>query len=124
MSKTIGVIGTRSRDSEEDFKEVWREFGKWYEPGDKICSGLCPKGGDRFAVVIANKLNFNEEERIWYPANWDKNGKAAGFIRNIDIARESDILIACVSSDRTGGTEDTIKKFLINHQRDRLSIVE
>jgi len=33
-------------------------------------------------------------------------------IINTYIARDSDILIACVSKDRKGGTEDTIKKYL------------
>jgi len=48
-----------------------------------------------------------------YPADWKKYGKASGFIRNDDIAKDSDVLIACVADDRKGGTEDTIKKF--NH---------
>ena len=38
--------------------------------------------------------------------------RGAGFVRNGDIAKDSDVLIACVAPDRTGGTEDTIKKFL------------
>ena len=40
-----------------------------------------------------------------------KFNRAAGFIRNTPIAGHADILIACVSDDRTGGTEDTIKKY-------------
>lgn len=107
-NKVIGIIGTRRRDSEKDFKLVETAFLNAYDKGDKICSGLCPKGGDRFAVVLAKKYNV---ETIWHPAQWDKHGKAAGFIRNGLIARDSDVLIACVASDRKGGTEDTIKKF-------------
>jgi len=49
---------------------------------------------------------------IWYPADWNQYGKAAGFIRNTYIARDSDVLIACVADDRIGGTEDTIRKYL------------
>lgn len=111
MSKVIGIIGTRRRDSDQDFHAVYNEFSKYYEPGDKICSGLCPKGGDRFAVIIANKLGLPKDKRIWFPADWKRHGRAAGFIRNTDIAKNSDILIACVAPDRKGGTEDTIKKW-------------
>ena len=108
MSKIIGIIGTRCRDTIHDLEIVEEVFLRFYEPGDTICSGLCSKGGDRFAVILADKYNTATK---WYPAQWKKYGRSAGFKRNLDIAKNSDILIACVSSDRTGGTEDTIKKF-------------
>ena len=53
--KTIGIIGTRRRDTVNDFVLVEFAFFKIYEPGDRICSGLCPKGGDRFADNIPEK---------------------------------------------------------------------
>jgi len=121
--KVIGVIGTRSRNTLEDYIKVHRKFLEHYEPGDSICSGLCPKGGDKFAVLIAAELKLSKEKRLWFPANWKKFGRAAGFIRNIDIAKNSDILIACVSKDRTGGTEDTIKKFLKDKDENCLILV-
>lgn len=114
-NKVIGIIGSRRRDSVEDFKDVWKEFSRIYEKGDSICSGLCPLGGDRFAVIIADRLGLPDEKIIWFPPEWEKYGKIAGFIRNTDIAKTSDVLIACVADDRTGGTEDTIKKFLKFH---------
>jgi hypothetical protein len=126
--KTIGIIGTRSRDTHEDLLLVELAFLKIYEPGDRICSGLCPEGGDRFAVILVKKYNT---PKLWFPPKWDdldvlgtrikytKYGKPynanAGFIRNTDIARESDELIACVALNRRGGTEDTIKKWLGFH---------
>jgi hypothetical protein len=121
--KTIGVIGTRSRNTLEDYIKVHKKFHEYYKPGDSICSGLCPKGGDRFAVAIANKLDLPKDKRMWFPANWKKFGRAAGFTRNTDIAENSDILIACVSKDRTGGTEDTIKKFLKEKDKSNLILV-
>jgi hypothetical protein len=126
----IGIIGSRRRDTEEDFKKTLNVFNKIYQKGDIICSGLCPHGGDWFAVLISLGLDWISDtiERrklyklvagehktfipsIWFPAEWKKYGRAAGFKRNTDIAKMSDILIACVSLDRTGGTEDTIKKY-------------
>lgn len=108
MSKIIGIIGTRQRDSQKDFEMVREAFLDIYEEGDAICSGLCPQGGDRFAVILADEY---KTQTIWFPAEWDIFGKSAGFKRNTDIAKRSDVLIACVADDRRGGTEDTIRKF-------------
>ena len=107
--KTIGIIGTRRRNSYKDFQLTEQQFLKIYNPNDIICSGLCPKGGDHFAVMLSKQYKI---QSLWFPANWEKYGHSAGFIRNDDIAKHSDILIAVVSNDRTGGTEDTIKKYL------------
>ena len=106
--RIIGIIGTRTRDTPMAYKVVHDKFLEICDPGDWICSGGCPKGGDRFAELIAKKHGI--PILIFYP-KWDK-GKGAGLIRNTDIALTSDIMIACVATDRTGGSEDTIKKFL------------
>jgi len=116
----IGIVGSRRRDSQIDFEAVECEFLKHYTPGDTICSGLCRKGADRFAVILAKKY---QTKTLWYPANWTVYGKGAGFIRNTDIARDSDILIACVASDRVGGTEDTIRKFTLKFGKTGLYLV-
>lgn len=105
--KTIGIIGSRSRDSDCDLFALTTAFNKIYEDGDEIVSGGCPRGGDRFAEKIAKDKQI--PIKIYY-AQWDKHGKAAGFIRNSDIAKDANILIALVSGNRKGGTEDTIKK--------------
>ena len=119
--KVIGIVGTRRKNSHEThLPRVEAEFLKLYEPGDKICSGLCPQGADQFAVIIAAKYKV---ETIWYPADWRKFGRAAGFIRNMDIANTSHCLIALVADDRTGGTEDTIKKFVQLHGSEHLYII-
>lgn len=134
--KTIGIIGTRRRDTNEDFLLVEAAFLRVYQPGDRICSGLCSTGGDRFAVILVEKYNTS---KLWFPAKWDdleapsarirynKYGKPynanAGFARDTDIARESNPLIACVASDRTGGTEDTITKWERFHPKEKVILV-
>ena len=110
--KTIGIIGTRRRNTDNDFLLVEEASLKVFQQGDRICSGKCPKGGDRFAVLLAD---FHNTPTLWFPADWQRYGRGAGFIRNTDIARESDVLIACVAKDRTGGTEDTIIKWMQFH---------
>jgi len=104
----IGIVGSRRRNSIEDFRLVKAKFFELYKAGDMIVSGGCPQGADAMAEKIAKESGI--PILIFYP-NWEKFKRAAGIIRNSDIARESDILIACVASDRMGGTEDTIRKF-------------
>jgi hypothetical protein len=113
----IGIVGSRRRNLRCDWAKIYREFEQIYQPGDMIISGGCWAGGDRFAEEIAKKLQI--PITIYYAA-WYKLGKRAGMLRNGTIAKESDILIACVALDRTGGTEDTIKKFKQFHPDGKL----
>lgn len=126
----IGIIGTRRRNTRADFQAVHDEFLKHFNRKryDWIVSGGCPKGGDSFAEKIAK--DYGITILIHYP-RWYPDGKynsKAGFERNTLIAYHSDILIACVHLDRTGGTEDTINKYLklcekIPKKQERLILV-
>jgi hypothetical protein len=87
---------------------VSKAFLDVYELGDQIVSGGCPQGADSFAEWLAKK---HQVPITIYYAAWNRLGKRAGFARNVDIAEHADVLIACVADDRTGGTEDTIKKY-------------
>jgi len=106
----VGIIGSRRRNEHSDEILIEKELLKLIEKNKdiEIVSGGCKTGGDKFAENLAKKYNL---KITLYLADWKKYGKAAGFIRNDDIAKNSDILIACVADDRKGGTEDTIRKF-------------
>lgn len=106
--KRIIIIGSRRRNSHRDFICTECVFLTIYKKGDMIVSGGCPKGGDKFAENLAKQYDI---PITIFRADWGKYGKSAGFIRNTDIAKLGNELIACVAKDRTGGTEDTIKKF-------------
>ena len=131
--RTIGIVGTRRRDDIKSFRKCLRRFLSLYKHGDSIVSGGCPKGGDRFAEIIAltitdagglcvnetwllsskerkEEIELREAPITLHLAEWDKYGKGAGFIRNGLIAEDCDVLIAVVAKDRTGGVEDTIRK--------------
>ncbi|MDP9024251.1 MAG: hypothetical protein M3N13_02600 [Candidatus Eremiobacteraeota bacterium] len=117
MPKTIGIVGSRRRDSEADLLLTYNALLTVWEPGDKLVSGGCPKGGDRFAALIARTFSiplkeyFPDKTKL-NPALPPKTAYARiAYARNTLIARDSEVLIACVAADRAGGTEDTIKKF-------------
>ena len=55
-----------------------------------IISG-CARGADTLALRYASENVLDVEE---YPANWDKYGKKAGYLRNAEMAKVSDALIA------------------------------
>ena len=122
-AKVIGIVGTRSRDTEEDHKLVYKAFMKEYEEDNTvICSGRCPKGGDRFAELIGNAFGI---PMILFPPAWTRFGVKAGFTRNTDIARISkDVLIACVAKNRKGGTEDTLRKHIGFHPNAKRILIE
>jgi hypothetical protein len=117
--KWIAIVGSRRRKSKQDFKKVKKAFFDIYSPGDYIVSGGCPDGADNFAEKIAKR---NGIPIFIIYANW-KMGRHAGFVRNTTIAKYGDKLIACVAPDRTGGTEDTIDKFLTQKEKDDMIIV-
>lgn len=108
MGKIIGIVGSRRRNTDDDYQKTLDKFFEVYEVGDTIVSGGCPKGGDCFAERIAKE---NDIPIVIYHPDWQKYGRPAGMIRNTFIAEDADVLIAVVASDRTGGTEDTIQKF-------------
>jgi len=118
--KIIGIVGSRRRNKQKDFNVVWEAFTKVYLKGDWICSGGCPKGADSFAEQLAR--DYGIPILIFYP-DWKGRGRGAGLERNTDIAKWSNILIACPAEDRTGGTEDTITKFQKFHPNEEPILV-
>lgn len=119
--KKIIIIGSRRRDTEDDYKAVYNVFRKVYNDGDILVSGGCPKGGDRFCEVIAKRMGCTEEngKLIIHRPNKPPKGSPRYkwaeeyYKRNTLVAQETEensVVIACVAPDRTGGTEDTLKK--------------
>jgi hypothetical protein len=117
--KVIGVIGTRKRDTSAAFKKIKEKFFEIYEEGDWICSGGCPKGGDRCAEQIAKSDGI--PILTFYPAYKRFRG-GAPIIRNGPVVEQCDVIIACVMKPEEGidevlkrekgGTEDALRKFV------------
>ena len=116
----IGIIETRKRDGAKDYAAILEAFTnlitklKYPHEEITIVSGGCPKGADRFAEAIAN--DFNITTTIHYPDKSKLEAKTKWaytkicYERNTLMAQDSDILIACVSPTRKGGTDDTINQ--------------
>ena len=73
------------------FKAVqrWRNKGVSHYITEVVC-GEAP-GVDRLGKKIAQKANIPVKS---FPAEWDKYGKKAGYIRNLSMADYADALIA------------------------------
>jgi len=114
--KKVGIIGTRQRNIITDFYIVKEAFFDIYEEGDWIVSGHCPKGGDAFSEKIA--YDYGIPILIFPPK---KKIRKEFFARNTLIAKNSDIIIASLINPheslekilqrKSGGSEDTLKKF-------------
>jgi len=115
----IGIIGTRKRNTAAAFDLIKNVFDEIYEEGNWLCSGGCPKGGDRYAEQLAKAEGI---PIITFYPNYKRFKGGAPIIRNGDIADTSDKIIACVMHPedgidavlerKSGGTEDTLKKFV------------
>ena len=84
MSKNLIVAGSRGFD---DYGLLEKHLGEFSFDG--IISGGA-KGadalGERYAIHHCKTLSV-------FPADWDKHGKKAGFLRNIEMSRSGDIAI-------------------------------
>jgi len=56
-----------------------------------VLLGACPTGADQHAMRWAKYRNLGYK---FFPADWDKHGRAAGPIRNRQMAEEGDYLVA------------------------------
>jgi hypothetical protein len=104
----ILICGSRSFTDENYFNKYLTHFFNYIKSKTDeeliIVSGKA-KGPDSFAIDFAIKNNIKLEE---YPADWDKYGKSAGFIRNKEMVSVSNITIAFFDGI-SKGTKDSIE---------------
>lgn len=119
----LGIVGSRRRNGSDDFRKVWSAYDDVAKRNDSdeitIVSGGAFKGADNFAVNIAR--DQGGKMITYFPYGHEDQDY---FDRNELIARDSDILIACVAPDRRGGTENCINHFKRLHPDGELILVE
>jgi len=123
----IGIVGSRRRDDLEThelgiaaFVRLCRALRQKKKTVTAVVSGGAQQGLDRLAPLLAKRFGLT---LIVHFPDYKTFGRIAPFMRNTKVAHDADYLIAAVHRDRTGGTEDTVKKFLRNHPESRVVLV-
>ena len=89
MSKRIIIAGTREFNNYELLKEKCEAVLE--NESDVIIISGCARGTDSLGERFAQEKGYKVER---FPANWDRDGKSAGAIRNNQMANNADMLIA------------------------------
>lgn len=101
----IGIVGSRTFNDYDKLLETMSLFNEAHCLFDTIVSGGA-KGADSAGEAWGKYWNIKIEK---YLPDWDKHGKAAGFIRNQQIVDNSDMIVAFWDGE-SRGTADTIEK--------------
>lgn len=106
----LGIIGSRTFDDYnllvqtiETYFVYKNKFGEPQYRFDEIVSGGA-RGGDLLGAKFAREHNIKLTE---YIPDWDRYGKRAGFIRNEDIVKNSEI-ICCFWDGQSKGTANSL----------------
>lgn len=98
------VTGSRTWDDTRTIRWVLVELDK--SPGPHtLVSGACPNGADAIAETIAEGLGWTVER---HPADWDRYGKRAGWIRNNEMADLGADCCVAFHRDNSRGTQHCI----------------
>lgn len=97
----IAIIGSRTFNDYDLIVETLNEYV------DKITCVV--SGGAIGADMMGERWakEYNKETKIFLP-DWQKYGKSAGYIRNVDIISNSDIVVAFWDG-KSKGTQHSIK---------------
>lgn len=99
MARRVLVTGSRTWT---DVIVIQRALEWAWEPGAVLVTGACPRGADKLAEVIWEASGGLLE---LYPADWNRYGKPAGMIRNLEmIESDPDVCLAFIRDGSPGAT--------------------
>ena len=102
------VTGSRNYTSRKSIKNALERVTNGYNRKDiTLVHGACSTGADAIADSIAVEKGWKIER---YPAQWHKHGKAAGPIRNSEMADAGADVCLAFPMEGSRGTFDMIKK--------------
>lgn len=112
MSMRVAVVGSRSFADYERLRFVL----------NGLTIGLIISGGARGADKLAERYaeEHGIETKVFLP-DWDAHGKSAGFLRNEDIVRACDMLVAFWDG-KSKGTQHSIR--LADEQDKNLVVIQ
>jgi hypothetical protein len=96
----VGIVGSREFKNYELFSDIMKQY---LSDISWVVSGGAP-GADSLAEKWAKE---NKKMLTIYPADWLNLGKRAGYVRNTDIVKNSDMIIAFWDG-KSKGTKHTI----------------
>lgn len=99
------IAGSRDIEDYDLIRQLVMKSGFWKKYGKSIevVCGMA-RGVDRVGLDFAKKNGLQWHER---PADWNSHGKAAGHVRNAQMADEADALLA-VWDGKSPGTKGMI----------------
>jgi hypothetical protein len=92
------VCGSRTWSDEQHIADVLLSIQNC-----TIIYGVCPTGADRLAARVARRMELPLEP---HPADWKTHGKAAGPIRNEEMAASGADLCLAFWDGKSKGTMD------------------
>lgn len=106
---TVIVTGSRHlEDAIKVFDELWDLWhdneGPFY-----VRHGDCPSGADRFASIWCEFVQADVYE-VKHPANWNRDDKAAGPIRNREMAQAGADLCLAFPLGESRGTWNCVNE--------------
>jgi hypothetical protein len=107
----LAIIGSRTFNNYKLLQETLEQ----YKPEITLIISGAAKGADLLGEKWALENNI---QTLIFPANWNKYGKRAGYIRNEDIIKNCDYCIAFWDGE-SKGTKHSIslcKKYNIPYQ--------
>lgn len=119
------VCGSRECNNFLPIKQVLDQLHKEFNFSCVVHGAA--KGADQFAEDWAN---LNSIRSVAYPANWDKYGRRAGPIRNLEmITKEPDIKLVVAFFKKTAknrGTKNMVSlaKEHFGNNKDKLVVIE
>lgn len=85
----LAIIGSRDYDNYNEFTKIISKMMLKYNVTEFVSGGA--RGADAYAELYAKAHNIPIKV---FPADWEKFGKSAGFIRNHEIWKYADFGIA------------------------------
>lgn len=93
------VAGSRGYDNRREFHKVLCAYLERFDGPVLFISGKAPTGADDLIIRWCEKFKY---PCLKMPADWDTNGKRAGYLRNAEMAKVGSHLLAFYDGQSRG----------------------